>query len=157
MNHDIEQLRSYNMPGNAGSEVARKIHDEVGRAAGCEIADEGLSLDPTGIQNKAFAHFGFDFGFAAPIAQKLIRVDPRQYAFRNVGVSIAPVFEVLRKMWRRACQTIQHTECEEIKRAPMPDNADRICNIANRCVCTRTEFGKKISMAHESFLDAVAR
>ena len=56
MNHGIEQLRSYNMPGNAGSEVVRKIHDEVGRAAGCEIADEGLSLDPTGIQDKAFAH-----------------------------------------------------------------------------------------------------
>ena len=60
-------------------------------------------------------------------------------------------------MWRRACETIQHTDCEEIKRAPMPDNADRICNIANRCVCTRTEFGMKISTAHQNFLDAVAR
>ena len=39
----------------------------------------------------------------------------------------------------------------------MPDNASRICHIANRCVCTRTEFGTKISMVHESFLDAVAR
>ena len=70
MNHGIEQLRSYNMPGNAGSEVARKIHDEVGRAAGREIKDEGHSLDPLGSQEETVAHFSFDFHLAAPLAQK---------------------------------------------------------------------------------------
>ena len=156
MERDIEQLVSYNKPGSAGSAVARKIHDEVAREGGREIKSNGLSLDPIGIQDRAFAHFSFDLIFAAPAALKLIRLDPRFY-MKGAGDVISPLFQALRKMWRRLTETIQHTECEEIKRAPMPDNASRICHIANRCVCTLTEFGTKISVVHQSFLDAVAR